>query len=64
MAEVQLNHPEMIQAKQAAHKHYETIRSVVPQLCRGTAVDAHTLESVLVDKVRRRIERAAFSLIL
>ena len=51
IAEVQLNHPEMIAAKKRAHRHYEVIREKVPALCQGTAVDAATLEAFLVSKV-------------
>ena len=44
LAEVQLNHPEMVEAKESAHKDYEKIRRVLPELCAGTGVDVHRLE--------------------
>ena len=44
LCEVQLNLLQMLQAKNEAHKPYEIIRSRLPQLCQGTAVDAGKLE--------------------
>merc|ERR1712185_695323 len=35
----------MLDAKHAAHAHYEVIRGRLPELCQGTAVDAGKLEN-------------------
>ena len=37
----------MLDAKNEAHEHYEIIRSRLPELCRGTSVDAGKLESFI-----------------
>mgnify|MGYP002834381820 CR=1 FL=1 len=47
ICEVQINHALIIEAKEKAHAHYEIIRSRLPELCRGTPVDADKLESFI-----------------
>ena len=47
LCEMQLNLIAMLDAKNEAHEHYEIIRSRLPELCRGTPVDADKLESFI-----------------
>ena len=47
LCEMQLNLIAMLDAKNEAHEHYEIIRSKLPELCRGTPVDADKLESFI-----------------
>ena len=47
LCEMQLNLIAMLDAKNEAHEHYEIIRSRLPELCRGTSVDAGKLESFI-----------------
>ena len=47
LCEMQLNLVAMLDAKNEAHEHYEIIRSQLPELCRGTSVDAGELESFI-----------------
>ena len=49
LSEVQLNLQQMIDAKHAAHEHYEKIRTQLPKLCAGsTKVDAAVLEDYIM----------------
>jgi hypothetical protein len=51
LCEVQLNLQQMLQAKNEAHKPYEIIRSRLPKLCQGTAVDAGKLENCITERL-------------
>ena len=44
LCEMQLNLQQMVDAKKEAHAHYEVIRTRLPELCKGTGVDADVLE--------------------
>ena len=48
---MQLSHPEMTDAKEEAHKHYEIMRTTLPQFCEGTDVDAAVLEHFIAQLV-------------
>ena len=51
LCEVQLNLQEMLREKNEAHQPYEFIRSRLPQLCQGTAVDAGKLENFITERL-------------
>ena len=42
---------QMVDAKHDAHAHYELIRSRLPELCKGTAVDAAKLEDFITGRL-------------
>ena len=49
--QVQLNLQSMLDAKKAAHAPYEVIRTEIPQLCKGTNVDAAVLEDYIIGRL-------------
>ena len=51
LCEVQLNLQSMLDAKKAAHAPYEVIRTEIPQLCKGTNVDAAVLEDYIIGRL-------------
>ena len=51
LAEVQVNHDEMLKAKSEAHTHYEVVRKRLPELCTGSGVDPGELEAFIVDRL-------------
>ena len=51
VCEMQLNLVEMLEAKHEAHVYYETVRTTLPPLCAGTAVDAGELEGFIVGQL-------------
>eukprot|EP00966_Prymnesium_polylepis_P051399 1189530-Prymnesium_polylepis.1 len=51
LCEVQLNLQQMLEAKDEAHEPYERIRSRLPELCVGTAVDAATVEHFIMGRL-------------
>ena len=51
LAEVQVNHVAMLEAKSEAHTHYEVVRRRLPELCEGTKVDPGELEAFIVGRL-------------
>ena len=51
LAEVQVNHDAMLEAKSEAHTHYEVVRKRLPELCTGSKVDPGELEAFIVDRL-------------
>ena len=51
ICEVQLNLPSVLEAKHLAHKHYEVVRAMLPDLCKDTGVDPGELEAFLVQRL-------------
>ena len=51
LAEVQVNHVAMLEAKSEAHTHYEVVRKRLPELCTGSKVDPGELEAFIVDRL-------------
>ena len=51
LAEVQVNHVAMLEAKSEAHTHYEVVRERLPQLCTGSTVDPGELEAFIVGRL-------------
>ncbi|KAJ1456162.1 hypothetical protein M885DRAFT_184188 [Pelagophyceae sp. CCMP2097] len=51
IAEVQFNLDEIVLAKKDAHKHYEAVRSQLPDLCAGTKYLAANLEASIMKKL-------------
>ena len=49
--EVQINHLKMLQAKKLAHKDYEVVRTLLPEICEGTGVDPGLLEAFIVQRL-------------
>jgi len=64
IVEVQINHPEMIRAKEAAHPFYEIMRSKLPKLCVGTCIEPGELEKAIVDAINDRPQLAAMDLLM
>lgn len=54
LAEIQLNHEAMIEAKHKAHHNYQTVREELPKMVEGTSVDPRRLESLLVELLTQR----------
>ena len=51
LAEVQVNHVAMLEAKSEAHIHYEVVRKSLPELCIGSKVDSGELEAFIVSRL-------------
>jgi hypothetical protein len=51
LAEVQVNHVAMLEAKSEAHTHYEMVRTQLPKLCEGSTVDPGELEAFIVGRL-------------
>jgi len=51
LAEVQVNHVAMLEAKSEAHAHYEVVRTRLPELCKDSNVDAGELEAFIVGRL-------------
>jgi hypothetical protein len=51
LAEVQVNHVAMLEAKSEAHTHYEMVRTRLPELCKGSTVDPDELEAFIVGRL-------------
>lgn len=51
LCEVQLNLVQMLDAKAQGHQDYEIIRKAVPEVCKGTSVDASKLEAFIVGRL-------------
>eukprot|EP00966_Prymnesium_polylepis_P258500 5971058-Prymnesium_polylepis.1 len=64
LCEVQLNLQEMLRAKNEAHKPYEIIRSRLPQLCQGTAVDSGKLENFITERLNTSSLEGAVAVLL
>ena len=51
ICEVQLNLSSVLEAKHRAHKHYEVVRALLPEVCKDTGVDPGELEAFLVQRL-------------
>lgn len=51
LCEVQINHLKMLEAKKLAHKDYEVVRTLLPEICEGTGVDPGLLEAFIVQRL-------------
>ena len=51
ICEVQLNLSNVLEAKQRAHKYYEVVRALLPEVCKDTGVDPGELEAFLVQRL-------------
>eukprot|EP00966_Prymnesium_polylepis_P121720 2813295-Prymnesium_polylepis.1 len=48
LAEVQINHVRMLEAKKEAHKFYEVVREELPKICKASGADPDKLEAFIV----------------
>jgi hypothetical protein len=63
VCELQLNVDEMLDAKRAAHSHYEEDRKVMPSLCQGTNVDPGKLEAFIIGRLSNSALDAAVAVL-
>ena len=63
LGEMQLNLDEMLAAKKEAHSHYEVIRTRLPELCKGTKVDAEKLENYITGRLNTSALDAAVAVL-
>ena len=59
LCEIQINHPLMLEAKEAAHTHYEKVRKALPEACQNTKADPEKLEGFLLDRLCGSVLEAA-----